>query len=100
MTLKDKIEILDRKIKAEQAKYGLDKAAAEISAKSSGDVEAYEVLTGKELIGPPSVVEQRKFEIAPLGKVLEKQTKTIKKRGKAQEEAIKDQGEFQAAIMK
>ena len=69
MTRKDHIEILDDKIKANNAQYDLDRMNAEISAYSSGNLPKYEYLTKKDLGYKPDAFEQAKFEYSPLGKV-------------------------------
>ena len=69
MTRKDQIEILDDKIKANNAQYDLDRMNAEISAYSSGDLPKYEYLTKKDLGYKPDAVEKVKFEYSPIGKV-------------------------------
>ena len=69
MTCKDKIKILDDKIKANNAQYDLDRMNAKISAYSSGDLPKYEYLTKKDLGYKPDAVEKVKFEYSPIGKV-------------------------------
>ena len=69
MTRKEQNKILDDKIKANNAKYNLDRMNAEISAYSSGDLPKYEYLTKKDLGYKPDSFEQAKFEYSPLGKV-------------------------------
>ena len=64
--------IIDSKIKANQAKYDLDRLTAKISALSSGKLSKYEYLTGEDLGYRPSVLEQKKFDYSPLGKVFSK----------------------------
>ena len=49
MTLTDELNILDDKIKANQAQYDLDREAAKISSLSSDELEKYEYLTGEDL---------------------------------------------------
>ena len=49
MTLAGKIETLDHKIRANQARYDLDRETAKISALSSKELEKYEYLTGEDL---------------------------------------------------
>ena len=48
----------------------------------SGKTDKYEYLIGKEtlLSNQKQIIEQAKFAYFPLGKLFEKQTKTIKKR--------------------
>ena len=69
MTRKEQNEILDDKIKANNAQYNLDRMNAEISAYSSGDLPKYEHLTKKDLGYKPDAFEQAKFEYLPLGKL-------------------------------
>ena len=69
MTRKDQIKILDDKIKANERQYDLDRANAEISAYSSGDLPKYEYLTENDLGYKPDALKKVKFEYAPLGKV-------------------------------
>ena len=69
MTRREQIKILDKKIKANNAQYNLDRMNAEISAYSSGDLPKYEYLTKKDLGYKPDAFEQAKFEYSPLGKV-------------------------------
>ena len=70
MTKLDQIKILDNKIKANKAQYMLDRKNAEISAKSSGELDKYEYLTGEDLGYKPDALTQATFEYSPLGKVL------------------------------
>ena len=82
MTKFDQIEILDNKIKANKAQYMLDRKNAEISAKSSGELDKYEYLTGEDLDYKPDALTQAKFEYSPLGKILTfGSTKEDKKEG-------------------
>ena len=80
MTKFDQIKILDNKIKANKAQYMLDRKNTEISAKSSGELDKYEYLTGEDLGYKPDVLARAKFEYSPLGKVftagLDKSDKT------------------------
>ena len=105
MTVTDQLKIIDNKIKANQAQYGLDRLAAKISAFSSGDLRKYEYLTGEDLGYKPSVVEQAKFDYSPLSKVfnkglnkdakkegLFKRLKNIEGKNEGQLKAIGDQG--------
>ena len=72
MILTEQGKILDDKIKANKAQYDLDREAAKISALSSGKIEKYEYLTGKDLGYKPDLVQKTKFEYSPLGKVFNK----------------------------
>ena len=69
MTRKEQINILDDKIKANNAQYNLDRMNAEISAYSSGDLHKYEYLAKIDLGYKPDSFEKAKFEYSPLGKV-------------------------------
>ena len=82
MTKFDQIKTLDNKIKANKAQYLLDRKNAEISAKSSGELDKYEYLTGEDLGYKPDALTQAKFEYSPLGKTLTfGSTKEDKKEG-------------------
>ena len=72
MTVTDKINILNRKIKQNEAQYDLDREAARISALSSNNLDKNELLTGEDLNLKPSTIEQTKFEYSPLGKIFNK----------------------------
>ena len=82
MTKFDQIKILDNKIKANKAQYMLDRKNAGISAKSSGELDEYEYLTGEDLDYKPDALTQAKFEYSHLGKTLTfGSTKEDKKQG-------------------
>ena len=72
MTATDQIKILDRKIMQNEALYGLDRKAAEISTLPSKNLDKYEYLGLK-----PSTVEQAKLEYSPLGKIFNKGFKDL-----------------------
>ena len=72
MTVKDQLKILDRKIRQNKADYDLYIQNAEISALSSGDLDKYEYLTGKDLEYKPDPIQKAKFEYSPLGQVFNK----------------------------
>ena len=73
-------------IRDENLQYDINKEAAKISALSSGKTDKYEYLTGEEILPSDQkrVTEQAKFTYSPLGKALEKQTKTIEDQGEKQ----------------
>ena len=60
--------------------------------KSSGKIDKYEYLTGKEILpsNQQQIIQQAKFNHSPLGKALEKQIKTIEDQGKKQVKATQD----------
>ena len=106
MTINEQVKILDDKIKANKAQYGLDRQVAKISAVSSGELEKHEYLTGENLGYKPDVVQKAKFEYSALGQVFNKgldannkkrrtfeETKNIDGQNEQQLELIKNQGE-------
>ena len=72
MTVTDQINILNRKIKQNEAQYDLDREAAKVYAFSSNNLDKYEYLTAEDLGRKPSTVEQTKFEYSSLGKIFNK----------------------------
>ena len=64
--------------------YDIDREAAKISALSSGKIHKYEYLTGEDILpsNQQQIIEQAKFTYTPLGKVFEKQIKTIEDQSK------------------
>ena len=84
--------IIDDQIRDEKLQYDINREAAKTSALSSGKIDKYEYLTGEE-ISPSNqqqIIEQAKFIYFPLGKVFEKQIKTIKNQGEKQVEALEN----------
>ena len=73
MTVTDQIEILDRKIRQNEAQYDLDRKAGKIAALSSNNLDKYKYLAGEDLGLQPSTIEQAKFEYSPLGKFFNKE---------------------------
>ena len=76
-------------IKDEKLQYDINREAAKTSALSSGKLDKYEYLTGEVILptNQQQIIEQAKFIYSPLGKVFEKQTKTIEDQGKKQVDA-------------
>ena len=72
MTVKDQLKVIDRKIKQNRADYNLYRQNAEISALSSGDLDKYEYLTGKDLQYKADPLQKAKFEYCPLVQVFNK----------------------------
>ena len=74
---------IEDQIRDEKLHYDINREAAK-TALSSGKIDKYEYITGEEIL--PStrqqIIEQAKFTYSPLGKALEKQTKTIEDQGK------------------
>ena len=79
MTVKEQLKILERTIKDNKADYDLYRQNAEISALSSGDLDKYEYLTGKDLNYKPDPIQNEEFEYSPLGQVFKKGFKKKRK---------------------
>ena len=74
----------DGKIRDEKLQCGINRGAEKRSALSSGQINKYEYITGKEIIlsDQRRVIEQAKFIYSPIGKALEKQLKMLENQGK------------------
>ena len=83
---------IEDQIKDEKLQYDINREAAKISALSSGKLDKYEYLTGEEILpsNQQQIIQQAKFNYSPLGKVFEKQRKTIEDQGEKQVKAIQD----------
>ena len=81
---------IENQIKDEKLQYDINRQATKISALSSGKIGKYEYLTGEEILpsNQKQIIEQAKFTYSPLGKVFEKQTKTIEDKGEKQVDAL------------
>ena len=81
---------INDQIRDEKLQYDINRKAAEISALSSGKIDKYEYLTGKEILpsNQQQIIEQAKFTYSLFGKAFEKQIKTIEDQGKKQVEAL------------
>ena len=86
---------IDDQIRDEKLQYDINRETAKITALSSGGIHKYEYLTVDNILpsNQQQIVEQAKFTHSPLGKVFEKQIKTIKDQGEKQIKAIQDQGQ-------
>ena len=82
----------DEKIKDEKLQCNINIKVGKISILLSGKIDKYEYLAGKEILPSDQsrTIEQANFTYSPLGKALEKQTKTIKDQGEKQVKAIKN----------
>ena len=87
---------IEDQIKDEKLQYDINREAAKISALSSGKLDKYEYLTGEEILpsNQQQIIQQAKFNYSPLGKAIEKQTKTIEDQGKEQVKAIQDKNQL------
>ena len=59
---------IDDEIRDEKLQYKINRAAAKISALSSGKIDKYECLTGKEILPSDQsrIIEQAKFTYCPV----------------------------------
>ena len=87
----NKIMIINDQIRDEKLQYDINREAAKISALSSDKIDKYEYPTGEEMLpsNQQQIIEQAKSTYSPLGKVSEKQTKTIEDQGQKQAETLK-----------
>ena len=83
---------INDQIRGEKLQYDINRKAAEISALSSGKIDKYEYLTGKDILpsNQQQIIEQAKFTYSPLGKAFEKQIKTIEFQGEKQIKALEN----------
>ena len=88
----NKTMTINNQIRDEKLQYHIIGEAAEISALSSGKIDKYDYLTGKEILpsNQQQIIEQAKFTYSPLSKAFEKQIKTIKDQGEKQIKALED----------
>ena len=65
---------IDDQIRDEKLQYEINKEAAEISALSSGKIDKYEYLTGKDILpsNQQQIIEEDKSTSSPLGNAFEK----------------------------
>ena len=84
------IMIIVDKIKDEKLQYNINREAPKVSALQSGKTDKYEDLTAEEILPSDQsrITEQVKFTYSPLGKIFEKQIKTIEEQGKKQVEVL------------
>ena len=75
----NKIMTIDDQIRDENLQHFINIEAAKISGLSSGKLDKYEYLTGKEILSSnqKQIIEQAKFNYSPLGRAFEKHIKTI-----------------------
>ena len=76
--------VIDNKIGDEKLQSDIYREAAKISALSSGKIDKYEFLTGKEMfpLDQRGVIEQAKLAYSALEVAFEKQRKAIEEQGK------------------
>ena len=78
---------IDEKIRDEKLQNDFNSETSIISALWSGKFDEYEYLTGEEILPSDQsrMIQQAMFTYSPLGKALEKQTKTIEDKVKNKE---------------
>ena len=83
---------INNQIRDEKLQYDIIREAAKMSALSSGKIDKYDYLTGKEILpsNQQQIIEQAKFTYSSLGKAFEKQIKTIEDQGVKQIKALED----------
>ena len=71
---------IDDQIRDEKLQHDINRKVAKIPALSSGKIDKYEYLTGKEILpsNQKQLIEQAKFTYFPFGKAFEKQIKQNK----------------------
>ena len=85
---------LDDKTRDEKLQHDVTRAAAKISALSSGKIDNYEYLTGEEILPSDQgrVTEQPKLKYFPLGKAFEKEITTLESQAKKQTKTLEEHG--------
>ena len=75
---------IDAKIRDEKLQHDTNREAAKITALSSGKIDKYEYLTGKEIVPPNQYrgVEHTKYTYSSLGKAIEEKIKIIENQEK------------------
>ena len=91
----------DDDIRDEKKQYEINRESAKISTLSSGRIDKYEYLTGKEILPSDQnrVIQQTKFTYSFLEKPLEKQAKRIEDQEWKQIDAIMNQNERKAGLI-
>ena len=75
--------IINNQIRYEKLQYDINREAVKISVLSSGKTHKYEYLTGEDILpsNQQQIIEQAKFTYSSLGKLFEKEIKTIEDQG-------------------
>ena len=74
---------INDQIRDEKLQHDINREAAKISPSWSGEIDKYEYLTGEDILpsNQQQIIEQAKLIYSPLGKVFEKQIKSIEDQG-------------------
>ena len=83
---------INNQIRDKKLQYNINREATKLSVLSWNKFNKYEYLTGEEILqsNQRQMIEQAKFTYSPLGKVFEKQIKTIEDQGEKQVKTLKD----------
>ena len=81
---------INDQVRDEKIQYDINRAAAKISALSSGKIRKYEYLTGEDILpsNQEQIIEQAKFTHSSLEKTFKIQIKTVEDQGKKQVDAV------------
>ena len=84
---------INDQIRDEKLQDDINRKTGEISALSSGKIDKYEYLTGKEMLpsNHQQIIEPAKCTYSFLRKAFEKQIKTTEDQGKKQVDALKEE---------
>lgn len=76
--------IIVDKLRDKKLQYDTTRAAAKLSALSSGNIDKYEYLTGEEILPPQQhrIIQEAKFTYSSLCMAFKIQRKTIEDQGK------------------
>ena len=82
---------INDQIRDEKLQFDINREAGKTQALSSGKIHKYGHITGEDILpsNQQQIIEQAKFTYSPLGKVFEKQVKTIEDQGQKQIDALK-----------
>ena len=75
------IKIIDDEVRYERLQYDINIEAVKISALLSGKIAKYKCLTGVLPSNQSRIIKEAKLTYSPLGKVFQKQIKTIEDQG-------------------
>ena len=89
MTLVNKINFLDKKNEANEAKYNMDRKTANISILPSGKLDKHEYKFREDLGYKFRVVEQVKLKYSPLGQIFNKGLEKDDKKDEVQKKRLK-----------
>ena len=82
---------INDQIRDEKLQNDINREPAKISASSSGKINEYEYLTGKDILpsNQQQIIGQARLTYSSMGKAFEKQIKTIEDQGQKQVDALK-----------